>query len=719
MDKVKFDFEYCYGIKKLSEEFDFSWNKKSYAIYAPNGTMKTSFAKTLIDFSNGEDSKDLAYPDRKTKREVINWDGSLVDQDAVFVIKSYDETFTSERLSTLLINPELKKEYDNIYQELENWENDLIRQLKELSKSTDCKGEILNTFSTDWKKTFLDILKYIKEDLNEEQLKYDFKYNDIFDSKGNVKKFLENFRDQIKEYVNKYNQIVGHSSFFSNEWNKFGTYQAKIISDAVKDNSFFEAGHKLKLKDNQEISSLKAYQDMLNDEIERVINDKDLKELFEKIDKAIDANTELRAFHKVLDKDNSLLVKLMNYENFKKEVWISYLYQLKASALALIKLYEEKLSSLEAIVQKARATITLWQEAIDEFNDRFINMPFNLAIENQEDAMLKLSHPLLKFYFKDWSELIEQSKESLLTILSQWEKRAFYLLNIIFEIQARKKAGQETIFIIDDIADSFDYKNKYAIIQYLKDINNEENFYQIILTHNFDFFRVLNARGIVKREACRMVIKTEDMVKVVSADGLDPISYFKKNFHKDSKILIAIIPFIRQLSDYCGFSDLFSKLTSLLHIKQDSKGIKISDLESMIKNVVSWINVPIVGDTDKSVLDLIFEVAEWICSEENEWVLHLENKIVLSIAIRLRAEKYMIEKINDWTFVNEITTNQTIKLFEQYKSLFPNETEQLNILDEVNLITPENIHLNSFMYEPILDMSEEFLKKLYNKIKNL
>ena len=166
MDKVKFDFEYCYGIKKLSEEFDFSWNKKSYAIYAPNGTMKTSFAKTLIDFSNGEDSKDLAYPDRKTKREVINWDGSLVDQDAVFVIKSYDETFTSERLSTLLINPELKKEYDNIYQELENWENDLIRQLKELSKSTDCKGEILNTFSTDWKKTFLDILKYIKEDLN-------------------------------------------------------------------------------------------------------------------------------------------------------------------------------------------------------------------------------------------------------------------------------------------------------------------------------------------------------------------------------------------------------------------------------------------------------------------------------------------------------------------------------------------------------------------------
>ena len=34
-------------------------------------------------------------------------------------------------------------------------------------------------------------------------------------------------------------------------------------------------------------------------------------------------------------------------------------------------------------------------------------------------------------------------------------------------------------------------------------------------------------------------------------------------------------------------------------------------------------------------------------------------------------------------------------------------------------MTPENIHLNSFMYEPIIDMSDEHLKKLYNDLKNL
>jgi hypothetical protein len=32
-------------------------------------------------------------------------------------------------------------------------------------------------------------------------------------------------------------------------------------------------------------------------------------------------------------------------------------------------------------------------------------------------------------------------------------------------------------------------------------------------------------------------------------------------------------------------------------------------------------------------------------------------------------------------------------------------------------MTPENIHLNSFMFEPILDISDCHLKELYNKIK--
>ncbi len=79
----------------------------------------------------------------------------------------------------------------------------------------------------------------------------------------------------------------------------------------------------------------------------------------------------------------------------------------------------------------------------------------------------------------------------------------------------------------------------------------------------------------------------------------------------------------------------------------------------------------------------------------------------------------MIAKIADPAFVNGITKNQTIVLFKKFKLLFPSEVEAIKILEQVNLMTPENIHLNSFMYEPILDMSPDNLKTLYRNIKTL
>ena len=65
----------------------------------------------------------------------------------------------------------------------------------------------------------------------------------------------------------------------------------------------------------------------------------------------------------------------------------------------------------------------------------------------------------------------------------------------------------------------------------------------------------------------------------------------------------------------------------------------------------------------------------------------------------------MIAKINDGGFVNGISRHQTFELIKKFKEVFPSEEKSINLLERVNLMTPENIHLNSFMYEPILDMS--------------
>ena len=48
---------------------------------------------------------------------------------------------------------------------------------------------------------------------------------------------------------------------------------------------------------------------------------------------------------------------------------------------------------------------------------------------------------------------------------------------------------------------------------------------------------------------------------------------------------------------------------------------------------------------------------------------------------------------------------------------FPHELQSIALIEQVNLMTPENIHLNSFMYEPILDMAPEHLKRLYVDVK--
>ena len=97
----------------------------------------------------------------------------------------------------------------------------------------------------------------------------------------------------------------------------------------------------------------------------------------------------------------------------------------------------------------------------------------------------------------------------------------------------------------------------------------------------------------------------------------------------------------------------------------------------------------------------------------------MENKIVLAIAIRLKAEKFMITKISDDVFWKAIPKNQTFVLYKKFVEVFSAELAVIKLLEDVNLMTPENIHLNSFMYEPILDMSNEYLKQLYSEVSKL
>ena len=126
--------------------------------------------------------------------------------------------------------------------------------------------------------------------------------------------------------------------------------------------------------------------------------------------------------------------------------------------------------------------------------------------------------------------------------LSTGERKALYILNIIFEVEARRKIQQETLFIFDDIADSFDYRNKYAIIQYLVDIEEVPQFRQLLLTHNFDFFRTVQSR-FVPYGNCLISEKTGVGVVNNQATGIkNPfINDWKNMFFSDERKRLASV----------------------------------------------------------------------------------------------------------------------------------------------------------------------------------
>ncbi len=92
------------------------------------------------------------------------------------------------------------------------------------------------------------------------------------------------------------------------------------------------------------------------------------------------------------------------------------------------------------------------------------------------------------------------------------------------------------------------------------------------------------------------------------------------------------------MAEYTGHEQIENSLTALLHIKENTEELLISDLEMSFKAMFSDLSELSLTNKDKKVVDLILEKAKELSNEVIE-CLDLEKKIVLSIGIRLLAEK--------------------------------------------------------------------------------
>jgi hypothetical protein len=723
MKKLSLDLEYCYGIRKLTAEFDFDGCGDVFVIYAPNGVMKTSLASTFRDLSRGELSSDRIWPERPTKRRIVDETGSELAKERVFVIEPYVEKYHSERVSTLLVNESLRQRYEKIHADINDRADALVADLEPMAGLKEGIKEELSDAITHDPNEFYVALGRIEAEVKEgtDTSLGDVVYSDIFNAKVAALLADPDFRSKIRDYIEKYDELVSKSTFFKK--GVFTHNNAADVAKSLKANGFFRAQHSVYLRiggQKTEVSTEKELESAIQSEKERILTDKQLRSAFEAMDKQITKNVDLRNFRTCLEQHPVLLPELENPERLRQKLWVAYLIRVQTRFFELVAAFNSGKARIAEIVEEARNEHTKWQGVIDIFNERF-SVPFVVRIDNQVDVILRSEAPRIRFDFLEDaddknSQSVAVEEAALIETLSSGEKRALYILNIIFEVQARMAAGQETLFVVDDIADSFDYKNKYAIIEYLKDVGDVSCFQQIILSHNFDFYRTVSSRLGLKLK-CRMLASKSGNGVTLQPEPYQtsaPFSHWRKNL-TDRTMLVASIPFLRNLAEFMGDDTSYAKLTSLLHVKPDTSGITIADLEQLIKGILR-VQAPFsLGDSGGSVKDAVYKVADEIANSASENYA-LESKVALSIAIRLKAEEMMLRKIHDDAFWKSITRNQTIKLINRYRLDFPTDKDNIQVFEQVNLMTPENIHLNSFMYEPILDMSPQHLKRLYQKV---
>jgi ABC-type multidrug transport system ATPase subunit len=722
VNKLKLNLENCYGISKLEFEFDLAAKGKSkgvYSIYAPNGSMKSSFARTFQDIQLGLSSRDIIFSERETVSD-ISIDDTDLNAENVFVVTPYSESFKSEKTSLLLVNEALKKQYDSALREIENRKKELFKFLKDLtginSRTISIEAMLCKAFDKTEKDLF-ELLTELLKETNDYLHFSEISYGDVFNEK--VINLLESgeIGKELEDYIQTYDELVEKSPVLSRSFNH---QNAASITKNLKDTGFFDANHTVNLafgKEKHEVKSQKELIKIIEAEQNKVITNPELLKKFSAIDKKL-SNAETKRFREYITDNKALLSELADWKAFEKKVWIGCLQKGLSLHQECVATYQTNKQLVIDITQTAKDQQTTWELVVATFNKRF-NVPFKLKIENQEDVILQSAQPTIAFDFNDGRGNKNVNKNELLDVLSQGEKRALYILNLLFEIEVRLQQATATLFIIDDIADSFDYKNKYSIVEYLRDISDISYFKVIFLTHNFDFHRTICGRIGIYGNKRLFAIKTENGVKLIQEKyQRDVLNYWKTQLKSDDKCVLACIPFARNLAEYCGNKPEYNKLTALLHIKPDTGGLCVADLQKIYRSVFTDQNDVQLNSLDVLIVDLLTQVSNQIVEEANDEA-QLEDKIVVSIAIRLEAERFMIEKINDQDFVDNIEKNQTQKLYERYCNDFGDENESIMALDQVNLMTPENIHLNSFMYEPILDISAMHLYRLYEQIKNL
>lgn len=738
------NFVNCYGIKKFDlKGIKFENSRNKAIIYAPNGIMKTSFANVFDDIANGNETKDRIFNNKSSY--VVNYYANkythtqLNKNSNIFVVKSFSEQFdiSQNTVSTLLADEKTRKEYERVLLQFKDEVNEFISNFSVLSGIRESKLEIFfaDFFILTDKKDWIDIFEKIEELRSSRKsidIFEDLKYEKIINDKTLKIMVDAEFTEILMEYVNRFNKLITNNELLNM---KFNDYNAEELGKNLKKHNLFENNHKIVLNNGKEINNITEWEKVVALQLNNVYKDDMLGEKIKALKKKLEANEECRALKDIIMNKKGIIPYLSNIPSLKELLIVNYINSLDKSFSVYYAKLKEYSDTIKKLYETANGQSERWKKIVDDFNRRF-RVPFSVRIINKANILLKDEAPNLVFDYTICKGMPEEEtatfiKNDLVPSLSMGEKRAMYLLYILFDIQVINEkvtsGSGKTLIIVDDIADSFDYKNKYAIIEYLYDISKNSNIDLLILTHNFDFYRTVSSRLDIKNKYLVQKDITETLfienfgyTKDYFANVIVDTIKNGKITNDDNKIkLVASIPFYRNICEYMQKEEQVQKLTCLLHIKEnpiDTLTLTINDLWLNIRKASQFSDLEMKCDNnDEKYIEMLGKLASSICDKKES--IFLENKILLSIAIRLTLEMFLKRILIENNEKLECSSDQTREWGNLAKKHL--DDGKKNIIDEVNLITPENIHINSFMYEPIIDISDWKLKELYKEVKYL
>ena len=286
MNELRFSLENCYGIQKMVQSIDYS-NNNVAIIYAPNGTMKSSLAKTFEAIRDDKPVEEKVFGFTSICN-ITDEQNVKIPGDEIIVINPFDEN-AYENQGLLMANETLRKKYLLIHKSIEEKKEDLYAKIKErLKYSVRSRFNVGDTLVNDWKKSPKEEYACLEEILNllyspsmyfslgEDELDY----NALFNDKVSAMLKTGQTSELIEEYEKKYSELVDKSPYMQRgiiDHNNYGN-----ISNALSNNGFFAANNEVVLnaKDGSNTVTVKnqsELDELIKKEKEQVLNTKEIK----------------------------------------------------------------------------------------------------------------------------------------------------------------------------------------------------------------------------------------------------------------------------------------------------------------------------------------------------------------------------------------------------------------------------------------------------------